>query len=479
MSATLDAQPDAQPDALLDALRARLGADAVLTARSDLAGYERGWRYGEGKAMALARPSTPDEVAATLALCHRHGARVQPIGANTGLVGASNPDPSGEQVLLSFERLNRIEDIDAIDGVAVVQAGVLLSQLNQALAPHGLWFPIDLGADPQIGGMVATNTGGTRLLRYGDVRRNLLGLEVALADGSVVTDLARLRKNNVGLDLKQCFVGTSGTFGVVTRAVLALSPLPRQTASALVAANDGAAVLDLLRTLSRDVGDVLTAYEVIGNDALEVTLRYGTNLRAPFRGPLPAYAVLVELSSTLPRARLDLEAALEETLATHLEACATEAIADVLVGRGEDFWAIRHQVSESLREAGVVLAFDLSVPRARLAAFTDAVRTKLGASFPMVRLCDFGHWGDGGTHLNLVWERGAVADEPALRAALRDLVYDLCVRDFAGSFSAEHGVGPHNQAFYDRYVPQPVRAAAGALRQHFDPQRRLGTVRLD
>lgn len=464
---------------LLDALRARLGADAVLTERGDLVGYERGWRYGQGKAMALARPSTPEDVAATLALCDSHAVRVQPIGANTGLVGASNPDASGEQLLLSLERLNRIESIDPIDGVAVVQAGVLLSQLNEALAAHGLWLPIDLGADPQIGGMVVTNTGGTRLLRYGDVRRNLLGLEVALADGCVISQLTRLRKNNVGLDLKQCFVGTSGVFGVVTRAVLALAPLPQQTASALIAAHDGAAVLDLLRTLSRDVGDALSAYEVIGKDALEVTLRRGKNLRPPFRGPLPAYAVLVELSSTFARPRLDLEAVLEETLVAHVEACQQEALADVLVGRGEDFWAIRHQVSESLREEGVVLAFDLAVPRARLATFTDTVRTRLGQRFPAVRLCDFGHWGDGGTHLNLVWDPAAVSDEAAQRAALRDLVYDLCVRDFAGSFSAEHGVGPHNQAFYDRYVPATVRAAAGALRQHFDPRRRLGTVRLD
>ncbi|MEZ5964581.1 MAG: FAD-binding oxidoreductase [Planctomycetota bacterium] len=465
--------------ALLDVLRARLGADAVLTERADLSGYEHGWRYGAGRALALVRPSSPADVAFVLATTKAHGVRVQPIGANTGLVGASNPDTTGEQLVLSLERLSRIEDIDPVDGIAVVQAGVLLSQLNEALAPHGLWFPIDLGADPQIGGMVVTNTGGTRLLRYGDVRRNLLGLEVALADGTLVTQLTRLRKNNVGLDLKQCFVGTSGILGVVTRAVLAVAPRPRQFASALVAAADGAAVLELLAVLTRAVGDCLSAYEVIGKDALALTLQYGTDLRAPFQGELPAYTVLVELASTVQRERLDLEALLEETLVAHVEECPREGITDVLVGRGDAFWAIRHRVSESLREAGVVLAFDLAVPRARLAEFTDAMRTQLAARFSAVRLCDFGHWGDGGTHLNLVWSRGQFADEAALRTALRELVYDTCVRDFAGSFSAEHGVGPHNQEFYDRYVASTVREATGALRRHFDPERRLGTVNLD
>lgn len=463
----------------LAALRAAIGDDAVFTDAADREAYEHGWRYGHGSAALVAKPSTSTQVAEVLRLATSHGVRVQPIGANTGLVGASNPDATGGQIVLSLERLNRIEDVDPIDGVAVVEAGVLLSQLNEALEPHGLWFPIDLGADPQIGGMVVTNTGGTRLVRYGDVRRNLLGLEIAFADGTVLTQLDRLRKNNVGLDLKQLFVGTSGTFGVVTRAVVALSPRPRQTATALVAANDGQAVLDLLATLHREAGDALSAYEAIGRDAFEVTLQHGANIRTPFQGDLPAYAVLVELASTFTKDRLDLEAVLEETLVTHVENDPREGLADVLVGRGEDFWAIRHQVSESLREEGTVLAFDLSVPRAKLAAFTDAIRARLAERHPFVRLCDFGHWGDGGTHLNLVWRPDDVTgDAEALWGELRDLVYDTCCRDFAGSFSAEHGVGPHNLAYYERYSAPEARTVCSVLGALFDPSTRLGTFRL-
>ncbi len=456
--------------ALLDALRTALGAGRVSDAAADRSRYETGWRYGKGEAMAVVWPSSPEQVATCLRICGEHGARVQPIGANTGLVGASNPDASGEQVVVSLERLNRIVEIDPVDRVAVVEGGVLLSQLNEELAPLGLMFPIDLGADPQVGGMVVTNTGGTRLLRYGDVRRNLIGVEVALPDGTLAGRLHRLRKNNTGLDFAQLFVGTSGRYGIVTRAVVQLAPRPRQTASALVAASDGTAALDLLRGLESSTGEFLTAFEVIGREALEITLRRGANLRPPFQGELPDYAVLVELSSTLDRDRLDLESLLEETLVAHAEDDPREGLVDVLVGRGEDFWSIRHQITESLREEGKVLAFDLSVPRSRLAEFSDEMRARLARSHPFVRFCDYGHWGDGGTHLNLVWDPAVVDGDPErLWGELRELVYTTCVEDFDGSFSAEHGVGPHNQMWYERFVAAPVQAVASLLAEHFDP----------
>jgi FAD/FMN-containing dehydrogenase len=218
---------------LLDALRAIVGADGVLVEANDLVTYERGWRYGAGKAAAAVKPRTPREVADVLAACIARGVRVQPMGANTGLVGASSPDSSGAMVVLSLERLARTIEVDALDGVALVDAGVTLSALNEALGAHGLVFPIDLGADPQIGGMIATNTGGSRLVRYGDVRAHLLGLEVALADGTLVSRLTRLRKDNTGLDMKQLFVGTSGLFGVITRAVVRVVPRPRQREATL------------------------------------------------------------------------------------------------------------------------------------------------------------------------------------------------------------------------------------------------------
>lgn len=464
---------------MLSALISLLGEDAVLTADSDRAGYEKGWRYGEGRALAVVRPRSSEEVARVLALAAEHGVPVNPIGANTGLVGASNPDASGEQIALSLERLSKHIEIDPVDRTVVVDGGVTLSALNAALAEHGLFFPIDLGADPQIGGMIATNTGGTRLLRYGAVRENLLGVEVVLPDGTRVDRLSRLVKDNTGLDWKQLFVGTFGCFGIVTRAVLKVQPLPRQTVTAWVGVNHAQGVLDLLARFERRSGGTLSAFEVLSADALDITIRHAANLEQPFDATaLPAYAALVELSTTLDADLLDLDTVLLSILEAHFEEVEDD-LAEVYPMAPAVAWNLRHHISESLALEGVVLALDIAVPRARMAEFSSKMRTQLAASHPRVRVCDFGHWGDGGSHFNLVWPPEACSDHAALKLELQELVYEVVVRDFAGSYSAEHGVGPHNQRFYDLYTPAPLKAAARALKSHFDPERRLGRVHLD
>jgi FAD/FMN-containing dehydrogenase len=462
-------------------LRALLGTDAVLTEADDLVRYESGWRYGKGKALLAARPGTTAEVAKLLAYCQGRGLRVMSQGANTGLVGASNPDASGEMLVLSLERLNKRLDIDPVNRTVVVDGGVLLSALNGALLPHGLMFPIDLGADPTIGGMIATNTGGTRLLKYGDVRHNLQGIEVVLADGTVVDALNHLRKNNTGLDFKQLFVGTSGVYGVITGAVLQVVPVPKQHATALVGCSSGGAVLALLQALEREMADVFTAYEVISANAINPVFAHHPDIRNPYGATSPpAYTALVELSSTLPGTALNLPELLEERLGAFLEGDAGEGITDVFMGKPEDFWAIRHHISEGLRNEGKVLAFDISVPRSRMAAFTDAAVALLASEYPFVRCCDFGHWGDGGTHLNLVWkEEDAPRPTGSIVEELQAKIYELAVRGFAGSFSAEHGVGPHNQRFYDAYTSEPVKGANHALKLRLDPEGLLGTTRLD
>jgi len=454
-----------------------LGPGGVLSDPADTEAYATGWRYGKGRALLVARPASTAEVAAVMARCAARGVRVLAQGANTGLVGASVPDGGGGMVVLGTERLDRRLEVDPTDRAAVAGAGVRLSALNAALAPHGLHFPVDLGADPCVGGMVATNTGGTRLLRHGDVRRNLLGVEVVLADGTVVEALSPLRKNNAGLDWKQLFTGTTGLFGIVTAAALQVSPLPRQVAAALVAVRDGEAALALLRAMETGLGETLSAFEAVSAGALTPVLRHLPN---PFGGPgdVPPYAVLVEAASSLPREALDLEDALQGAVGAHLEE-GGDGILDARFGRAEAFWALRHRVSECLREEGRVLAFDIAVPRSSLAAFTEAARELVAARWPWMSVRDFGHWGDGGTHLNLVWreeEAPRPAEDwiPAVQAA----VYALAVEGFRGSYSAEHGVGPHNQRFFDLFTPAPVKAAGAALRAHFDPAGLLGTARL-
>jgi FAD/FMN-containing dehydrogenase len=329
--------------------------------------------------------------------------------------------------------------------------------------------------------MIATNTGGTRLLKYGDVRHNLQGIEVVLADGTVIEAMNHLRKNNTGLDLKQLFVGTSGTFGVITGAVLQVVPLSRQHTTALVGCVSGETVLALLQNLERELADVFTAYEVISANALAPVFTHHTDIRNPYgTSRIPAYTALVELSSTLSPAALNLSEILEERLGDFLEGGAGEGVTDVFMGKPEDFWAIRHHISESLRSEGKVLAFDISVPRSRMAAFTEAAVLLLAQHYPFVRACDFGHWGDGGTHLNLVWdETKAPVPSAELVPELQARIYDLAVTGFDGSYSAEHGVGPHNQRFYDAYTPEAVKAVNRALKQWLDPKALLGTTRLD
>lgn len=469
---------NAPRDELLASLRALLGTDAVVVEPHELERYEEGWRYGRGKAFAAVRPSSTEEVSRLLRHASAAGLRVVPQGANTGLVGASTPDGSGEMLVLSLERLRRTIEVDPVDRTVTADGGVLLSSLDTALAEHGLLFPVDLGADPSIGGMVATNTGGTRLLRYGDVRQNLLGLEAVLADGTVL-DLTRpLRKNNTGLDVRQLFVGTSGVFGVVTKVVMRVVPRPAQRVTALVGLSSGSAVLGLLAHLESRLGDVLTAFEAIGAAALAPVFRHQPRMRDPFGGRHPAYTVLVELSSTLDSSRLALDELLESALAERLEA-ADGGIVDVFPGKPSELWEIRHGVSESLRQEGETLAFDVSVPRSSLADFVEAARETVAAGWPFVRFCDYGHWGDGGVHVNLIWNP---ADAPrpaaALKAELQPRIYDLAVVRFGGSYSAEHGVGPHNQAFYDLYTPALVREVCRLLKARLDPTGLLGTVRL-
>ena len=479
MSNGRDARNGPDRELVVSRLVDLLGADAVVTEAHELARHEKGWRYGSGTALLVVRPRDTAEVARVLAFARQRGLRLLAQGANTGLVGASTPDSTGEMVVLSLERLSSPLEVDPVDRTVVAGAGVLLSQLDAALEPHGLMFPIDLGADPTVGGMVVTNTGGTRLVRYGDVRQNLLGLEVVLADGAVLDLMTALRKNNTGLDAKQLFVGTSGVLGVVTRALLRVVPRPAQRVCALVGATDGRTVLALLSHLERRVGDVLTAFEVMSADALAPVFRYQPRLRSPFGASLPPFTALVELSTTLPADRLPLDDLLESELGDLIETGAGEGVADVFPGKPAELWEIRHHVSESQRHEGEVLGFDVSVPRSSLPDLLAGARELLAAEYPFVRVCDFGHWGDGGVHLNLVWNpEDAPRPAPELKRELQPRIYELAVGRFRGSFSAEHGIGPHNQLFYDRYTPDLVKSLCRTLKAQLDPGGLLGTVRL-
>ncbi len=458
------------------ALRTSMAApDALLTEPADMQAYERGERYGAGRALAVARPRTTEEARAVVAACMRHGRALMAQGANTGLVAASTPDASGTQVVLSTRRMKDILSVDARARTAHVSAGVLLSELNAAASRHNLFFPIDLGADPAIGGMVSANTGGSRLMRYGDVRRNLLGLKVVLPrEDAPVLDLnSALRKNNTGPDLKQLFIGTAGAFGVVTEAVVALVPQPVQQAVALVGLDKPEDALALYESVDARLHDFASAFEGLSRRAMEFALAHVPQLANPFPGGLPPYAVLVEVSSSLPAAS---GLVLDDLLAECLYETESITLGETVLGRPEQLWAIRHSLTEGARHAGKVIAMDLCLPRSRLFEFREKACAWLSDSHPGIDVADFGHIGDGGMHFNLVCpETRPIAD--AEIAGIRGQAYEMAVREFGGSFSAEHGLGPYNQGYYDRFTPAGAKALSGALKAMLDPTGALGSVR--
>lgn len=464
--------------ALIRDLAGLLGDGGALHAERDLERYERGYRYGAGRAASVARPATLSELRALVRYCYARDLRIIAQGANTGLVGASTPDASGEELVICLDRMRGVEAIDAHDRTACARAGTRLSELNTAAARHELFYPIDLGADPSLGGMVATNTGGSRLLRYGDVQRSLLGLEAVLidADATVLTDLRGLRKDNSGVDLKQLFLGTSGSFGILSRVQLELQRVPRQATAALVIPTDQAAVPALLNLLEARAGEFLGAFEGMSANAMEAALAHNARLRNPFpSGELPDYAVLIELLSTLGTEQLDLPELLASLLGRAMEA-REPLVRDAFFGREADFWALRHSISDGLRALGPVIGFDISVPRSRLPQCRAALIATLNERYPQLRICDFGHCGDGGDHFNLVWPESAGPYDAAVIDAVREVIYDRVVREYGGSFSAEHGVGPHNIHYYRRYASPAERSIAGRLQRLCDPKGLLGRV---
>lgn len=458
----------------IEAFRRRLGDQGVLTEAADRAPYERSARHAGGSALAVLRPGSEDELAWTVRTISDLALPVVVQGAATGLVGAATPTTDGRQWVLSTQRVRDVLEVDPVNRCARVSAGYRLSDLNRAAAEHGMAFPIDLGADPTVGGMIATNTGGARLIRYGGVRENLMDVRAVLMHpaGDRVGSERALRKDNTGLSWAQLLCGTFGAFGVVSSATLKLHPVQQQSATALIALSDAHAAIGLMCELEREFGEMVSAFEGISGGALEAVALHQRNVPVPFAST-PAYAILVEVSSAIaPGKGLDLEAMLMNWLEKRMNAGELE---DAVVDKPSQLWRIRHSVSESVQAMGKLVAFDLAVSRSRFAGFREAAVRRVQQIVPSARICDFGHLGDGGVHLNLVVSRDL---DSASIERLRDAVYELTVSQFDGSYSAEHGVGPYNASCYERFTSPPTRELARVLKNFLDPGGRLGNARL-
>lgn len=412
--------------------------------------------------MALALPQTTDQVSAILAAACVVGVPVVPQGGLTGLVGGAHPVENC--LALSLERLSGVEEVDPLSGVMVVRAGTPLQAVQAAAEDAGLSFPLDLGSrgSCSIGGNIATNAGGNRVIRYGPTREHVLGLEVVLPDGTIVNGLNRLVKNNTGYDLKQLFIGSEGTLGVITRAVLKLQPRPLGVSVALCAVPDFDALLGLLAALKARLGPGLTAFEAMWPDFWEL-MTNGLPFRSPFQQAHGAYA-LIELSGFEPgRDAERLDAVLAELLETG-------ALADAVVAQSgreaEAFWRIRDGVAEFRALLGPIVSFDFGIEARRTGAFVEASAARLRARFPDAVHLAFGHLGDNNVHI-VAAVPSAGADQP--KHEIEEAIYGA-LPEFGGSVSAEHGIGLTKKRFLALSRNDEERALMRLVKGAIDPR---------
>jgi FAD/FMN-containing dehydrogenase len=451
-------------------LREILGSDDLLTAPNDCAPYLTDHRHlYQGRALAVALPRSVAQVAAVLALCNAARTGVVPHGGNTSYCGAATPDESGTQLVLCLKRLNRIRSLDPANYSLVAEAGCILAQVQQAADEADRFFPLSLGSEGscQIGGNLSTNAGGTSVLRYGMMRELVLGLEVVLPDGRVLEGLSGLRKDNTGYDIKALFLGAEGTLGVITAATLKLFPKVRGQACAFAAVPDIAAAVRLLGRLREASGDRLSSFELIPRVGIELTTRHIPGVSDPLGAPYEWY-VLAELSSA--RAAEGLDAVLEDSFA---EALAEGLLLDAVLTRSEReraaLWKLRESIPEAQRKEGAGLKHDISLPIDALAQFVAQAGAWLAANVPEGRLVAYGHVGDGNLHFNLTQRAGAdSALFLAREAHVKRVVHDL-VRQFGGSFSAEHGIGRLKVAELERYASPVELDLMRSVKRALDP----------
>ena len=458
-------------NALISQLQAAVGAANVLT-EGDLSAWEMDWRKRvRGKALAVVRPGSTEEVAAVVRACAAAGTPIVPQGGNTGLVVGGVPDESGREVVLSLTRLNKVRSIDQANLTMTVDAGCVLQNLQQAAEGAGLMFPLSLAAEGSctIGGNLATNAGGTQVVRYGNTRELCLGLEVVTAQGETWSGLTGLRKDNTGYDLRDLFIGSEGTLGIITGATMKLYPQPAATLTAWAAVPSMQAAVTLLGLAHRHLGAGLTGFEVMGQFALSLVARHMPQLRVPLYEQVP-YCVLLENSDqeSEEHARGQFERLLEVALE---DGCVADAVVAENLAQAHGLWHIRESIPLAQAEEGLNVKHDISIPVSRIPDFCTETDALLQREIAGVRLVNFGHLGDGNLHYNVQAPEGG---DP--KAFLREheervntLVYDQ-VHRFDGSISAEHGIGALKVGKLPHYKSGVAIGMMQALKKALDPK---------
>jgi FAD/FMN-containing dehydrogenase len=478
---------------LLGQLRGVVGAPNVLTG-TDAAPYCTDWRKRfTGQAQAVVRPANAQEVAAIVTLCAQTKTPVVPQGGNTGLVGGATPDASGNAIVLSLARMNRIRSIDTANNTLVAEAGCVLQTVQEAAAQVGRLFPLSLAAEGSatLGGNLSTNAGGTQVLRYGNARELCLGLEVVTPQGDIWNGLTALRKNNTGYDLRDLFIGAEGTLGIITAACVKLFALPRTQVTALAALNNVQDAVTLLGLAQAHCGPTLTGFELFSDFCLQLVEKHFAGHRSPF-GPRHAYYALLEISDHEDENHAQglLESLMQAALKRGL---IQDAVVSQSVAQSRALWALRENISEAQAAEGKNIKHDISVPISNIAAFVQETDALLQQHFPGVRMVTFGHMGDGNLHYNCSEPAyGARTIHEPLEAKMAEKAHENCVLEsannaflehqtaiyalvhdqvhkFGGSFSAEHGVGQLKRAEMPRYKSAVELQLMRVIKHALDP----------
>lgn len=455
---------------LLETLKGIVGDAGWTTDAQELEPHLRERRGAvAGRTLVMVSPDSTEQVAAIVSACAAAGTGVVPHGGNTGLCGGAMPDDSGEQVLLSLSRMNRIRSVSADDFSMTVEAGCILQNAQAAAAAVDRLLALSLASEGscQVGGNISTNAGGINVIRYGTMRQQVLGLEVVLANGEIWNGLRSLRKDTGGYDLKQLFIGSEGTLGIITAATLRLFPAVQETTTALVAVESATMAVELLGRLRAQLSDQLLAFELMSERAFLYGSRHAQSSARPFSEQYP-WLVLLDVAAGGTSRDLQEDLVDELSAGRVLDAVVAKSIAEA-----EQLWRIRHAISEGQKAEGVSIKHDISVPIGRINDFMVTAEQRILGMIPDARIVAFGHVGDGNLHYNITQPEGADAEQ-FRRAAMTasQAVYEL-VDELGGSFSAEHGVGTLKKSLLETFRGDTEIAMMRTVKAALDPHNTL------
>lgn len=422
-----------------------------------------------GRSRVVLRPKTTEEVSKVMAHCYKRKLAVCPQGGNTGLVGGSVP--VFDEVVISTNKMAQIIDIDEYTGILTCEAGCVLEQVDHKLAEHGLRFPLDLGAKGscQLGGNVATNAGGLRLLRYGSLHGTVLGAEFVLADGTVIDTLSKMRKDNTGSFLRQLVIGSEGTLGIITKLAISCPPLPKAENVAFLACNSFEDVLRLFKEARKSLGEILSAYEFLDSECVSVLTKW-TGITTPLESQAPFYVLIETAGSDAAHDEEKLHRFLEHTMESGLVADGTVASEPSKI---KSIWEVRERITEALRHDGYVYKYDISLPLPKLYDVVEDTRRRFEGNSAVTRVVGFGHMGDGNLHLNITGPKY----EKEVMSSLEPWLWEW-TRDVRGSISAEHGIGfKKRDVIGFSKTPEAVQLMA-TLKKTLDPDGILNPYKL-